>query len=174
MRRCKNEVLTAARARALLKYNRSTGKLVWKENRGRGVQAGDPAGTLRPDGYVQVRLDGVSYLAHRLIWLLTYGRWPSEEIDHQNRDRADNRLRNLRDVPKTAQQQNMSRPPAASGFRGVRKKPSGRFTAYIVLNRKQKVLGTFDTAEEAGAVAEAARVLHYPFYIATLKKGTTQ
>ena len=64
------------------------------------------------DGYIFVRvnLGGKirEYLAHRLLWLMAYGWWPYYELDHINRDRADYRLSNLRDVPHGENQINRS------------------------------------------------------------------
>ena len=43
------------------------------------------------------RLDRVVYYAHRLAWVWVHGRHPCGEIDHSNRNRADNRIANLRE-----------------------------------------------------------------------------
>lgn len=37
-------------------------------------------------------------LSHRIAWAMVNGRWPPDEIDHINRNRADNRLANLREA----------------------------------------------------------------------------
>ena len=51
----------------VLRYDPKTGKFFWLESRGR-VAEGDEAGTPDKDGYIQIRIDGVIYKAHRLAW----------------------------------------------------------------------------------------------------------
>lgn len=46
-------------------------------------------------GYLCVTVDSVRYLAHRIIWFMCNGDQPAH-IDHINRDKADNRIDNLR------------------------------------------------------------------------------
>lgn len=48
-----------------------------------------------------------------------------------------------------------------SGVKGVRKVPSGRYTATIWLQNKKKHLGTFDTIEEAEAARKAAEEKYF-------------
>jgi hypothetical protein len=61
-----------------------------------------------------IRLHGKVRLGPRLAWLLHFGRWPSEFIDHINGDRADNRIANLRDVPHAANMRNRRDAPLLS------------------------------------------------------------
>jgi hypothetical protein len=49
-------------------------------------------------GYVQIKISGKLYHAHRLAWLYVYGYMPEKEIDHINRIRDDNRIANLREA----------------------------------------------------------------------------
>ena len=44
----------------------------------------------------------------------------------------------------------------ASDFRGVRERPSVAFSAEILFGEKRLILGTFDTAEQAACVYDAA------------------
>ncbi|XUG57626.1 HNH endonuclease [Bordetella pertussis] len=39
-----------------------------------------------------------------------YGAWPTQNIDHVNGDRSDNRIANLRDVPQAVNMQNRRHP----------------------------------------------------------------
>tara|TARA_R110002126_G_scaffold254627_1_gene397731 strand:- start:513 stop:875 length:363 start_codon:yes stop_codon:yes gene_type:complete len=48
------------------------------------------------DGYLQVRISGVNYNLHRVIYKIMTGVTPSVEIDHLNHDPLDNRWENLR------------------------------------------------------------------------------
>lgn len=60
------------------------------------------------NGYRQGSLDGVSYLAHRIIFKLVHGFDP-ELIDHQNGIRCDNSIANLKSVTPQGNAKNMGR-----------------------------------------------------------------
>ena len=62
------------------------------------ITKGDkPTGWVCANGYVYVSTPfDKKVLAHRLAWLLHTGDWPTNDIDHINRDRKDNRICNLR------------------------------------------------------------------------------
>lgn len=85
-----------ARLREVLNYEPDTGVLTWTDRATR--HRGKPAGRIRTeaDGYRVVKIDGVRYLAHRICYALHHGSDPYPmEIDHDNRNRADNRACNL-------------------------------------------------------------------------------
>lgn len=102
--------LTAESARAIFRYSEDTGALWWRVDAGRWgrIKAGTVAGSAS-HGYVTVVVDGVRYPVHRLAWLLIHGCWPIGEIDHINGVRNDNRIVNLRDVPKRLNGHNRQR-----------------------------------------------------------------
>lgn len=54
------------------------------------------------DGYIWTRITlnkkTRRAFAHRIAWVLYYGHFPSQLIDHINHNRQDNRICNLRDV----------------------------------------------------------------------------
>ncbi len=87
----KQDSLTQELALQLLSYDPETGILRRKSN-------GKVAGGVTSSGYITVLVNGRRYLAHRVIWLMLYGEWPPEQIDHINRIRHDNRAVNLRAV----------------------------------------------------------------------------
>jgi hypothetical protein len=95
-----DRVPTPKRLREVLAYDPDTGALIWKPRTGKmsapfnHSYAGRPAGTLRTDGYIAVKVGDVIYPAHRIIWAMIYEEWP-EYVRHQNLDYADNRLENL-------------------------------------------------------------------------------
>ena len=115
-------MLSAERAKYLLSYDAESGVIKWNVNKGSRVKAGDTAGYFdKSNGYVLTRVDRKKYYNHRLAWLLTYGEWPIDEIDHINGDRTDNRIVNLRPVTRSENLKNsrMSK-YNSSGITGVR------------------------------------------------------
>lgn len=82
----------------MLEYLPETGEFFWKVSRG-SRSAGSNAGTLN-NGYLFVKVDGVRYPLHRLVFLYVNGEFPEKgfDVDHINRNKEDNRLDNLRIV----------------------------------------------------------------------------
>lgn len=116
--------LTAEYVREALSYDPDTGILTWKKRplhhfehraaqrtwntRYSGTEAGSERGTkrLNQERYLGVRVCGVTYMAHRIIWLLLKGSFPASQIDHINNRRQDNRLVNLREATPSQNQHN--------------------------------------------------------------------
>ena len=155
-------MITQARLKQLLDYDPATGVFVWKVSR-RGHRAGAVAGTKRPDGYNQIRIDGSVYYAHRLAWLYITGKWPTEQIDHRNRTPADNRFINLREASPSENARNSSKPAAnTSGHKGVyRDVTCGKWRAQIMVDGVRVHLGLFDLLEEAAAAYAEASAQHH-------------
>lgn len=151
--------------RQLLRYDPNTGKMFWIG--GRGMPTGKEAFTADDGhGYRQGRIKGRNIQAHRIAWALAYGRWPDVEIDHINRNKADNRLINLREA--TPSENGRNKPAQSnnvSGYKGVSWRSSKRrWRAQIALNGRNLHLGYFNTAEEAhSAYSDAARKIHGEF-----------
>ena len=146
-----------------LEYDRTDGVLRWtKEN---VMQfAGHVAGSLnKGNGYVTIRLCGKQLRAHRVVWFLCNGVWPTNDIDHINGNRSDNKIENLRDVPTEVNTQNLrqARKCSISGLLGVTRQRKNKWGASIRKAGKVYWLGTFDTPEEAHSVyVNAKRQLH--------------
>lgn len=118
------------------------------------------------NGYPSIAIHGVHYYAHRLAWLYHYGTWPSGEIDHQNGDRSDCRINNLRDVSRLVNQQNLrnrfaNTAPMPLGVYFNERKVARRYSASIRLNGKSKHLGYFDTPELAHQAYVSAKRIHH-------------
>jgi len=97
--------------------------------------------------YAATRFDGGKVYLHRFLMKPAVGM----DVDHINALTLDNRRINLC-VCTTAQniQKKLPKCVANGGFIGVRKSKSGkRFSAFMMDEGKQVVLGTFDTPEEA-------------------------
>ncbi len=154
-------IMDQQRLKHFLEYDPETGIWTWKVNNG-PVRAGDRAGTLRSNGYRQIRIASKFYFEHRLAFLYMIGRWPDPEGEHRNRKPSDNRWTNLREATRTQNQQNHGETKSKTGYRGVYLETrTGRFYAQIKVNKKIIGLGTFDTPEEANEVRVKATVLHH-------------
>jgi hypothetical protein len=105
----------------------------------------------KSQGYLRIKIDDASYLAHRIAWFLHYGEWPKGEIDHINRVRDDNRICNLRDVSKSENQRNATRQHNnKSGVSGVGYSHEKRkWVARINCENKRKYLGSFECFGQA-------------------------
>ena len=91
-------MITQERLRELLFYDEDTGDFTWKEDRNPKAQEGDVAGCLKMSGYVEIKIEGTLYYAHRLAFLYVDGSFPIKQTDHKNGEKSDNRWCNLRRV----------------------------------------------------------------------------
>lgn len=147
----------------LLAYDQSSGLFSWRVSRGGSAQAGAVAGSLDSKGYLQIKVAGRLYLAHRLAWLYVYGEFPDGHLDHIDRNPKNNSIANLRICSRSENHQNLGlRATNTSGVTGVAWiKRSERWLAYINVNGARRRLGLF--ANKADAVAariNAKRDLH--------------
>ena len=141
-----------------LRYDAATGEVFWRMNKGRLAKEGCLAGNASDGRYIQIEVCGHRFYAHRIAWLLHYGVWPTDLIDHINGDKKDNRIENLRDVNKSLNAHNSrSVSRGISGVKGVYfNNRIGRWFSKIRINRESKYLGSFSSAEEAGEAYRTA------------------
>ena len=151
----------------ILKYDKNTGIFTWINN---GYQnhykAGEIAGTLNSSGYIQIKIKGKCYRAHRLAWIYVYGESPKEQIDHINGIRNDNSINNIRECSHAENLQNQRKPQArnTSGFFGVSfDKSKVKYRAQISVNGKNINLGLFKTASSAHDVYLTAKRKYHEF-----------
>lgn len=85
------------------------GKFIRKVTTQTTAIRGDVAGGINSKGYTNVRVDGVMYKHHRLVWKWYYGTDPVEFIDHIDRNPRNNNIWNLRDVTRTQNNHNNTR-----------------------------------------------------------------
>lgn len=157
-------MLTAEEARLIFRYDPDTGDVFWNQGIGQRVKSGDRAGCTDSEGYRIIVFRRRPYKAHRLIWLLVHGVWPSGLVDHINGDCSDNRLNNLRLATPNQNIRNSKRhKDNSSGFKGVvfqKHTKTNPWRACITYGGKSRHIGNFSTPEAAHAayVAEAERV----------------
>lgn len=167
--------LSATQLRRLLNYDPRTGLFKWRvERRGRPhgrIPPGTIAGSIWADGYRHICIDYVAYPAARLAFLWMTGRWPRLGMDHKNRNRADDRWRNLREATWSQNQMNKINSNNALGLKGVCWEwDRDKYKAYIEVNGRSMHLGRFETAEEAQAAYAVAARKHFGEFARTKRK----
>ena len=110
-------------------------------------------------GYTTIRVGKIDYLTQRMCFMYMLGYLP-DQVDHINHIRNDNRWINLREVNNKINHQNESiSSNNTTGVLGVAiHKPTNRYRAYIMVDKKQIHLGLFDTLEEAKLSREQANI----------------
>lgn len=166
--------------RELISYDAATGELLWLPRSARHFQdgkhsaahiaarwnssyAGTPALACPEEyGYGHGDIFNERYKAHRVAWALHHGEWPDIDIDHENGDPADNRIKNLRLATKVQNSRNQKRSAAnKSGVTGVCWNPRcEKWSAQIKFGGRKYHLGLFRDLNEAAKVRKAAERRH--------------
>lgn len=168
-------IITPELCRQLLRYEPETGKLFWRKRTAamllrhgirdsgfirqwHGRFAGKEALASLHDGYRVGRIFNTMMRAHRVIWAIIHGEWPTDDIDHINGDRSDNRISNLRAVVRRTNCRNVSlRSNNTSGCVGVSwSKSKNRWAAQIGVEGRVIPLGRFKIYEDAVTARKAA------------------
>lgn len=141
---------TIDRVRELIDYDPLTGEFRSRKRRGWKSKCGSIS-----RGYLRIKIDGRSYLAHVLAWAIMTGKWPDREIDHRNRVKLDNRWENYRLATRLQNCNNRSLSRnSPSGVNGVTQL-RGKWRVRL----RGQFLGYFPTKEEAIKVAKRAQVV---------------
>jgi hypothetical protein len=166
--------------KTILKYDANSGALTWKKrlpaqfspgkktaahqcSSWNSKYAGKPAfASIGNHGYHTSTICGKRYLAHRVIWAIHHGAWPSKEVDHINHVRTDNRISNLRQVSRSENSRNLSRatnnPSGATGVYWY--SPTSRWVVKLHLNRKMMHVGYFKSKSAAISARKRAEILN--------------
>lgn len=154
--------ISASTLRGVLDYSPESGLFRWAVQRGR-ARAGDIAGHVAEgrNGYrwVQVRVFGKLYPAHRLAWVHTHGVEPEGDIDHINQDATDNRLSNLRVSTRAGNCRNQPmRRSNTSGVCGVYwEERTQKWRAEVKIGGKKQRIGRFGVLSEAEEAVKLRR-----------------
>jgi hypothetical protein len=114
-----------------------------------------------------VKVEGISYLAHRLAWAFVNGEFPESDIDHANGIKTDNRIENLRLATRSENQCNRGKHSNnKSGFKGVNwNREAKKWAARCMVKGKRTHIGYFDNAVLAAlAYQQLAASMHGAFY----------
>ena len=129
-------------------YNSETGKIY-------GIFGKEITGKDKK-GYIVISSNHIKgqLLGHHLAWFITYGNVDFIELDHEDRNKSNNRICNLRISNRIQQTQNVN-------CKGFTKTKNNKFAAQIVVNYKHIWLGTFDTEQQARqAYLDAKKLYH--------------
>lgn len=162
---------------SVFSYDSNIGVLMWKYrpiNHFRNesgykaynsMKPGNIAGNVRRNGYKRVKLDGVEYQVHRIIWKMFYGYDPKEFIDHKNGNPSDNRIENLRLSNVITNGYNSKKQiNNKTGYKGVSLTQENNYRADIQAGGKHIYLGRYDTPQDAyAAYCDAAIKYHGSF-----------
>lgn len=162
--------LTQAYLKSILKYCAKTGNFTWLVAPNRRIRVGQMAGSMCHD-YPAIRINSKLYLAHRLVWLYTYGYFPNGDkfqMDHIDGDKSNNKLVNLREATRSENMRNKPhRQKKKLSVKGVYQTRNGTFRTTIT-NPSTKIveyLGTYLTLQEAYNVYQTkAREYDREFY----------
>lgn len=159
-------------AASMVIYNPLNGSMKWKREeetdryskRWNSQHAGRECRSRDSDGYIEIykKKNGKTLFrvrAHRLAWFIVYGKEPDFEIDHINQNKTDNRIENLRDVPRFLNCRNKPKSKAnSSGVTGVYwHKSVNKWAACVVMLNKNKHIGVFEDIKDAEAAVKAFR-----------------
>ncbi len=142
------------------------GHLYRKHKTNNGTSVGRHFGGLhKQSGYITGKFFGYA-AEHRLIFMYHHGYFP-KEIDHINKDRADNRIENLRDVNRTQNKLNTTKQSNnKSQYKNVVYRPDTKqYRSWVSFEGHRINMPNFDTAKEASKYRDkVARLLHGEYY----------
>lgn len=149
------------RPRPRAQFATERGYMQWNNrNAGRRIGQGQPEGAY---ARVSVTFESVRYAmtVHTVIWAMATGKWSLMTIDHRDRCRSNNCLKNLREA--TYQDQCANKSVGRAGLKGASWARS-KWQAHIKRDGVNHYLGRFDTEEAAHfAYMSAANRLHGEF-----------
>jgi hypothetical protein len=127
---------------------------------------GRPCGSRnKVTGYIEINVGGAKHYAHRLAWIYVNGAIPDGmRVDHENRDRGDTRLKNLRLATHADNLRNCKlRADNTSGVKGVCF--DGKRGKWVAAVGRRK-LGRFDTLEQAAIARRDAAQMAFGAFAA--------
>ncbi len=133
-----------------LDYDHLTGIFIRKVSNSNRTKVGDIAGT-KHNGYIIIQVNGYKYRAHRLAWLHYYGYMPENRIDHKDRVKHHNWIKNLREASHMCNIRNTGNYKSnKSGVKGVYWHQSeNKWAVQITVNQKTKHLGIYKNFDDA-------------------------
>ena len=140
------------RVQELFLYDPITGIFRAKYSYHNRVSTGSVVGSPNKRGYLRVSIDRDSWYLHDIAWLLIYGVWPEDQLDHCDTDPANNAINNLRPCNRSRNNANQRLGKRnTSGFKGVSATAFGTYQARLGVDGQTLCFGTYNSPEEAHA-----------------------
>ena len=139
-----------------------TGNAYWKSHPSKHHQRfiGSKAGYVNPKGYRVIKFKGRLHGLHRVIFYYVNG-WLPNELDHKDRNPSNNSISNIRPTTTMLNTRNRKLTKGSkSGKIGVTYE-LGKWRARIMVNKKDKSLGTYKTCGEAIQARVKAEKLYW-------------
>lgn len=160
----RTDMLTAEHLHTLVHYDPETGVMTWLKKLSARQYVGDSVGSLKDNGYVWTKIYRKSYAVHRLVWLYMTGAWPTDEVEHVDRNRANNKWVNLENA--THQENAGNRTPrhdSSSGVTGVLWSTKDQaWRATICIDGRKRQIAQSKSLIVAADARRAAEREHYP------------
>ena len=167
-------MLTQEEVKELLDYNPDTGVFVWKPRDNvrktwNTRYAGTIAGSYDYEGYWRMAIHNRTQKAHRIAWLYVYGEFPSDQIDHINGVKHDNRIENLRVVSSKINHENKKKGKSNNKYSNLLGvtfcKKVKKWKAQITYDKKCHFIGFYDDPEDAHRAYLQAKIKHHIGYV---------
>ena len=155
----RRKLLTQERVRELFDLDEETGIMRRRLTLAYNAKEGDVVGYRdKTHGYLTVRVDGRLYFLHRIIFLYVHGYTPEHQVDHQNRNKLDNRPVNLREItPQCNVRNSPVRSDNKTGIKGVTWcRRDLKWKVRVYTGEGETHLGRFEDLNEAVAHRLAA------------------
>jgi len=156
-------MITQKYLKSILNYNKYTGEFTWIVDFCKKIQQGTLAGSINGNGYAQIGINRKIYRVHRLAFLYMTGSFPTDEIDHINNIRSDNRWKNIRSCDASQNRKNTKpQKNRSSKYKGVYwNKSRKKWCGQIMVCKKHIHIGYFDCEILAAKEYDKAASKHF-------------
>ncbi len=154
-------LLSHERVKSLFYFDEVMNCLRWKINKGKRGKIGEKAGSLNSTGYRRIKMDGINYSEHRLIFFYLNGFFPSNQLDHKDHKEANNNPTNLREANGSQNKANSGKhKDNISGYKCVSwNKQHKKWVVQIQKDKKSYFLGCFIDPIEGAKIYDVAAIL---------------